>query len=229
MTATAGGALEARVQALLALYQDIAATRMHGLPLLNPVLQVQAVGFELVQPPPSSPAGTRDTTSVGPGAAGADVQAAIGILITPWFMNLVWLPLQRLDAAAQVGHKTTRHVGRECFEFITADENGLGSYAACSLFSPMFEFASQQAALATAQAVLAHLRQPVPTSAAAAAATLTLRAAPVPATTVAPAPAAPASPALPVPARRAFLFGRRPATPSAAPPAAPPREAARRG
>lgn len=219
MTATAGGALEARVQALLALYREIAATRMHGLPLLNPVLQVQAIGFELVQPPPSSPADTRDTTSVGPGAAGADVQAAIGILITPWFMNLVWLPLQRLDAAAQVGHKTTRHVGRECFEFITADENGLGSYAACSLFSPMFEFASQAAALATAQAVLAHLRQPVPEPT------------PAPALTLTPPPVAEpaAPPALPVPARRAFLFGRRPATLSAAPPAAPQREAARRG
>ena len=221
MTATAGGALEARVQALLALYREIAATRMRGLPLLNPVLQVQAVGFELVQPPHTGPTGAHENIGVATGVTparnpDAEVEAAIGILITPWFMNLVWLPLQHFDAAAQVGSKTARHVGRECFEFIDADENSFGSYAACSLFSPMFEFASQTAALATAQAVLAHLRQPVLAPNAA------------PAVPVVAAPAS-ASPAVPVPARRAFLFGRRPATPGAAPPAAPQREAARRG
>jgi [NiFe] hydrogenase assembly HybE family chaperone len=206
MTATAGGALDARVQALLALYREIAATRMHGLPLLNPVLQVQAVGFELVQPPHTGPAGAQGSIGAAAGATpalnrGAEVEAALGILITPWFMNLVWLPLQRLDRGAQVGSKAQRHVGQECFEFIAAHENGVGRYDACSLFSPVFEFQSQQAAVDTARAVLDTLRQPET------------------ATVPVPAAAPTQSPEVPqVPARRAFLFGRSAAAGQAARP-----------
>ena len=145
MHSTDSPVLSLRVKALAALYQHIAATRMQGIPLLNPAVQVQAVGFELVQADASDPEAP---------AAGA------GVLITPWFMNLVWLPLQRLDRAKQVGGKVPRYVGRECFEFIGAHEDGFGSYEACSLFSPVFEFDNHQAAVATAQAVLETLRQP---------------------------------------------------------------------
>ncbi|MBH2009912.1 MAG: [NiFe]-hydrogenase assembly chaperone HybE [Xanthomonadaceae bacterium] len=165
MRSTDSPVLSLRVKALAALYQHIASTRMQGIPLLNPAVQVEAVGFELVKPEGNEP----ETTG-------------IGVLITPWFMNLVWLPLRRLDLAKQVGSKVPRYVGRECFEFIAAHEDGFGSYEACSLFSPVFEFENHQAAVATAQAVLNMLRQPASTAAQA---------------------------ALPqAPARRAFLFGR---------------------
>ena len=157
--------LATRVDALVTLYQGIATTRMQGIPLLNNVLRVQAVGFECVAQPEDEKDG--DTF-------------ALGVLITPWFMNLVWLPLQRLDQPHQVGIKMQRHVGSACFEFIAAHEDAYGNYAACSLFSPVFEFENQAAAVDTAQAVLAALRQA--------------------------ALAAPAAPE--APARRAFLFGR---------------------
>lgn len=165
-------ALATRVDALVAAYQRIAATRMQGIPLLHDVLRVQAVGFEYVAQ--SEP---KDTVS------------AVGILVTPWFMNLVWLPLQSLDQPRQVGIKMQRHVGSVCFEFIAAHEDAFGSYETCSLFSPVFEFENQTAAVDTAQAALATLRQPT-------------RAAHMAPTT----PTAPSAPE--APARRAFLFGR---------------------
>jgi len=164
--------LDARVNALAARYRRIASTRMQGTGLLNPHLAVQTVGFEALEAvaSPDAPA------------------AALGILLTPWFMNLVWLPLQPHHAPDAVGRKVARQVGAACFEFIAAHEEGLGNYESCSLFSPVFEFDRQQTALDTAQAVLQALRQPVPTPT--------------------PSAVAHAAPVAQVPARRAFLFGR---------------------
>lgn len=162
-----------RVGALEALFAHIARTRMQGIPILHPDLRVQAVGFE--------PAAMVD---------GSPARAAVGVLVTPWFMNLVWLPL---DAAAPdalaVGATRERRVGRECFPFIGAHEDGFGPFEACSLFSPMGEFADHDAAVATALAVLEELRRPEPPR---------------------PAPAPPTS------SRRALLLGRAASSPSGA-------------
>lgn len=128
--------LARRVAALQARFELIGATRMRGLPMLHDVLKVQAVGFE-------------------PEASG---QGALGVLVTPWFMNLVWLPLAPDAHAVAVGTSRTRTVGPERLDFIGAHEEGLGGFEACSLFSPMFEFVDQAAAVATAQQVLALLR-----------------------------------------------------------------------
>lgn len=141
--------LAARVQALEALFRHVERSRMADVPVLNRALQVEAVGFS--------------AEPVEPGEA----LAAVGVLLTPWFMNLVWLPLQ--SAEGDVGQVRERKVGTARFEFITASEPGFGAYEACSLASPMFEYASQAQARATANAVLAELRfveVPVPVSAA---------------------------------------------------------------
>jgi [NiFe] hydrogenase assembly HybE family chaperone len=148
----AASQVQTRAAALEALFRHVAATRMAGVPILHPGLRVEAVGFEAA-------AGPRDTAPVGP--------AAVGVLVTPWFMNLVWLPmLDDRAAALDVGAKRERVVGCERFDFIGAYEPGFGAYEACSLFSPMFEFADHAAAVATARAVLDELRRPVPTVAA---------------------------------------------------------------
>lgn len=151
-------ALARRVAALEARFREIAATRMAGVPVQNERLAVQAVGFQAL------PAG-----------------GALGVLVTPWFMNLVRLPAEGEPAPAP-GASRTHAVGPERFDFIGAHEAGFGSFEACSLFSPMFEFADHAAAVATAAEVLALLRRP-------------------------PEPV-PAPPAPPVPTRRALLFGR---------------------
>lgn len=132
-------AVEARVAELEALFARIAATRMAGIPILHPGLRVQAVGFE----------------------ADGDA-AAVGVLVTPWFMNLVWLPLVPGDDALPVGATRDRRVGRETFPFLGAHEAGFGAYESCSLFSPMADFANHDAAIATARAVLDELRRPEP-------------------------------------------------------------------
>ena len=154
--------LDARVQALVALFERIAATRMQGVPMLHEALRVVAVGFE------ADPAG----------------DGAVGVLVTPWFMNLVWLPLHDEAPALAVGSRRVRQVGAEAFEFIGACEDDVGAFEACSLFSPMNDFADQAAALATAQAALDHLRRP-------------------PAAASAPRP----EPVVALPPRRAFLLG----------------------
>ena len=125
-----------RAGALAAHFAHIAATRMAGVALCHPLLQVAAVGFR-------------------PDAAGG----AWGLLLTPWFMNLVWLPGEG-DPSPPLAAGSTRNrvLGTECFEMTGANEDAVGAFEACSLFSPMHDFANQAAALATAEAALQHLR-----------------------------------------------------------------------
>ena len=160
----------ARIAALEAAYAHIAATRMAGLPLLQPGLRVQALGFA---PQADAP------------------QWLLGVLITPWFMNLLRLPLGPQAEPLALGERGARTLGqgarRLALDFIGAHEPALGGFEACSLFSPLHGFADQAAVVATAEAVLAQLR--AATAAAAGASTG------VPA-------------AGPVPSRRGFLFGR---------------------
>lgn len=170
--------LTKRVAALQVLYEQVALTRMAGIPILHPGLVVQAEGFE-------------------PESSG---RAALGVLLTPWFMNLVRLPLVADEPIAAAGVTAARAVGDVKLDFIGAFDEGFGHYEACSLFSPMFEFVDQAAALATARAVLAELRKPKEPPAS--------RAQPV-------ALAPTAGEDAPQASRRALLFGRRAAPPEA--------------
>ena len=134
--------MQARVHALRELFAVIERTRMVGVPVLHPGLWVQAVGFEPL-------------AELGDGPP----IDALGILIVPWFMNLVRLPLERVDSSSQVGRAEPLVLGGRRFMFIGTHEPDLGAYSACSLFTPMFEFVDQAAALATALAVLDELRR----------------------------------------------------------------------
>lgn len=136
---TGGDTLAQAVAGLAARYAHIAHSRMAGLPVVNPVLQVQAVGFERL---PSEPA------------------VGLGVLITPWFMSLVRLPLDDGAQARMAGatQRQTRAVGGSRIDFIGHDEAGLGRFESCSLFSPMEAFADQRSAVEVAQRVLLGLR-----------------------------------------------------------------------
>jgi len=79
----------------------------------------------------------------------------LGVLITPWFMNLVLMP--RVAARWQpIAERESRHYvfPAGVFEFIGGRDPALGDYQACSLFSPMFEFADHSGAHDTALAAL---------------------------------------------------------------------------
>lgn len=200
LSTPAMAALRARTDALVALFEHVGKTRMTGVPILNPALRVEVVGFEALNRPPAIDSSACSATDLIASnhqhperSSPAFPPGAIGILITPWFMNLVYVPLLRVDEPDRAG-SSPHAVGSERFEFIAAYEPGFGSFEACSLFSPMFEFADQATAVATAQAVLAELRR-----------------APVALTVPASQPAPDGA------GRRAFLFGRR-AAPSGATP-----------
>ena len=173
----AGAAMErpSPAAALERAFEAVRRERMEGVPMLNPTLEVEAVGFRPWR------------------------EHWLGILITPWFMNVVLMP--RVGAAWQaIGERETRHhvLPGGVFEFIGGREATLGDYQACSLFSPMFEFADQREARATALAALDALFDPA-----------SREAAPVraPATdTTAPAPVE----ARPPLSKRDFLFGAVP-------------------
>lgn len=117
--------------ALQASFDRILRTRMQGLPMVNPALVVEAVGFR-------------------PWA-----DHWLGVLVTPWFMSL-WLMPRCVDRWQASGARETRHwvFPAGVFGFIAGHEPGLGEYQACSLFSPMFDFASAGAARAVALAAL---------------------------------------------------------------------------
>lgn len=126
-----------RVALLTEVFCSIGETRMTGVPVLHPALRVEAVAFEAVD------------------------DGALGVLITPWFMNLMWLPFDDADAVA-VGSTRVRELGGERLEFIGAWEVSFGAYEMCSLFSPMSDFTGQDAARETAGEVLRLLRKPLP-------------------------------------------------------------------
>ena len=62
--------LQARCQALAALFEDIAGQRMAGIPVLHPLLRVQALGFECAPVEPHE------------GVATSEPAAGLGVLIT---------------------------------------------------------------------------------------------------------------------------------------------------
>lgn len=157
-----------RVQTLVDFYRHVQTERMVGIPLLNPALSVEAVGFAWA----------------GGAEEGAE-PVAEGVLITPWFMSLLRLPAANLPHENRVTRSFVREFGSERFDFIGAHDPAVGYHETCALFSPMNGFTSQDLARETALASLA----------------LTRAAPPEPITPL-PEPSA-------LPARRAFLLGRR--------------------
>ncbi len=115
-------------------FNHIQRHRMSGMPLLNAKLTVQALPFREFQ---------------GEWA---------GILITPWFMNLLLMPgLSSTWRDRPAGEKINYRFPNGEFVFTVARESQLGVYAACSLFSPMFQFSEQAVAVTAAQAALQEL------------------------------------------------------------------------
>lgn len=99
------------------------AQRMAGLGFVNPVLAVEAVAFEPWQ------------------------GHWLGVLVTPWFMNLVLLPRVRSQwQPLPLRAKRKLHFPAGVFEFIGADDPVVGEHQTCSLFSPMHDFEDQAAA-----------------------------------------------------------------------------------
>ncbi len=125
-------ALEAeRSQQIEEVFRRIQLERMCGVPVINPALEVEIIGLV-------------------PWAS-----SWLGVLLTPWFMNLLLVP-QEVGAweSLSPGTKILHRFPSGPYEFIVAETEGMGRYQTCSLFSPVFEFRDQKSAIATAKAVM---------------------------------------------------------------------------
>jgi [NiFe] hydrogenase assembly HybE family chaperone len=125
-----------RVPALEQAFRAV-ATRMNGLPVCNPALQVECVGFRPWE------------------------GKILGVIITPWAVNLLILP-DGDPAYRELGADERQSWEFPCghIDFLGGQGTGCGPMQTCSLFSPAFEFPDQAAAVATARAAIEGLFEP---------------------------------------------------------------------
>ncbi|MCA0869534.1 [NiFe]-hydrogenase assembly chaperone HybE [Seohaeicola saemankumensis] len=128
--------LAPRTQALVADFTEVWHAKMRDVPMVNKLLHVQAVGFRIYEGRP------------------------LGVLIAPWFMNLIQLPDEGEDwSGLTPGDKEVIAFPSGDYEFLHNTREQTGGYKACSLFSPMGEFRSQNQAVDVASAVMVALFQ----------------------------------------------------------------------
>lgn len=110
-------------------YRHVHATAMADVPICNSALSVAATGFR------------------------SHSGRAIGIITTPWFMNLVAVDLPDGPGSDPVPPGSTVRMGLPAgeVEFIAGELETIGRVDSCSLFSPVFEFADMETALQTAE------------------------------------------------------------------------------
>ena len=119
--------LETLTRQIERVFRRIEREQMRDIPLLNPMLQVQCVGFREHQ------------------------GRTLGILITPWMMSLMLLPAESEDwSGLNPGDKQHHRLPANEFRFMVNDIVGIGIYQAYSLYSPMHEFMDQDHAVAAA-------------------------------------------------------------------------------
>jgi [NiFe] hydrogenase assembly HybE family chaperone len=100
-----------------------AAARMAGFAFVNPALRVEAVGFAPWE------------------------GAWLGVIVTPWCMNLVLAPRDpALWLALARGAKRTYHFPSGDYEFVGALDEAVGDYQVCSLLSPLLEYDDHETA-----------------------------------------------------------------------------------
>ncbi|MDP1653122.1 MAG: [NiFe]-hydrogenase assembly chaperone HybE [Rhodocyclaceae bacterium] len=113
-----------------ATFRRIHTERMADLPLLNPALDVAAVGFERKE------------------------DEWRGVLVTPWCINLLLLPTKADWPVPDSHERVFRQYASGNFAFLGNHEEGLGDYLSCALIHDMKQFADQETAVLTARASL---------------------------------------------------------------------------
>jgi [NiFe] hydrogenase assembly HybE family chaperone len=75
----------------------------------------------------------------------------LGVMLTPWSMNLVLTPREPAAWRSLAPGEKRRYVfPAGSYDFISAHDAAAGEYLACSLFSPVLEFADHDTARQTA-------------------------------------------------------------------------------
>jgi [NiFe] hydrogenase assembly HybE family chaperone len=112
-------------------FRRIEAERMAGLPFCNAALRVEAVGFAIHD------------------------EQWLGVLVTPWAMNLMLLPATAATwISAPEGRRLMIRYPAGEFAFLGGGEQEIGEYLACPLFASMDQFIDQETARLTAHASL---------------------------------------------------------------------------
>ncbi|MGI9265721.1 MAG: [NiFe]-hydrogenase assembly chaperone HybE [Gammaproteobacteria bacterium] len=124
------------LEKLVSDYQRIADERMRGLPVYNDRLTVEAVDFRKWD------------------------GHQLGVLITPWFINLVLLPADTADRSDfDYGTKTQREFPSGRYEFDTCNGAETGIHQSAVLFSTVADFPDQNTAREIAREVMVYLFQ----------------------------------------------------------------------
>jgi len=119
------------VARIVASYQRVDRDRMQDLPFRNAALQVEAVGFQNW--------GTQK----------------LGIIISPWFINLVLIPGDNTDwSAHRHGDKVSYVLPAGHYEFVHGDLEDFGLIQTCSLMSPVNDIENQETARLIAEEVM---------------------------------------------------------------------------
>lgn len=121
---------------LVADFTEVWHSTMRDVPLVNKALQVEAVGFRCHD------------------------GHILGVLVSPWFMNLILLPDGQDWSNLVAGEKEVIGFPSGDYEFLHNTRELVGGYKACSLFSPMGDFTRQKDATDVARAVMEALFDP---------------------------------------------------------------------
>lgn len=127
---------EDRITKLVQRFTHIGDTGMRDLPIYNHNLAVEAVGFQPME------------------------NGWLGVLITPWFINVIYLPEQKSAASKSLGEKLSHKLASGEHEFTVGEDDELGYYDFITLASPTLMYKSQQAARTAAEKALCKLLTP---------------------------------------------------------------------
>ena len=116
-------------------YQQVYSERMQGVPIVNQRLRVEAVGFDAFD-------GHR-----------------LGVLITPWFMNLVLLPATDRWDELQQGTVVDLDLPSERHQLMICRDEDLGVHLTAILFRTVADFPDQQTARDVAVEIMTRLLQ----------------------------------------------------------------------
>lgn len=128
--------ISAVVDRLVADFTEVYNAKMRDVPIVNKALRVEAVGFR------------------------AHEGQILGVLVSPWFMNLVLLPDGDDWSGLVPGEKEVISFPSGDYEFLHNTRELTGGYKACSLFSPMHDFTRQKDAVDVARMVMEALFMP---------------------------------------------------------------------
>lgn len=119
--------------ALVQHFERIETKHMRGLPIVNPRLMVEAVGFREFD------------------------GHQIGVLITTWFMNLVLLPGTAEWADTEQGSTVKYRLPGGSYDFTLSRDKEIGTYLTAVLFRTVIDFPDQDTARAIAAEILRQL------------------------------------------------------------------------